>query len=179
MAFKKLFTSIGKPHLEYGACVWNTPKKNQIDLIENVQRRSSNLVPVMKDLSYKERLKLELPTMKYRRYRGDMIELYKISHRHYDASVSQGIIRFRDSEREYNIRGHKFSIFKERYFKNTGKFCFSGRTTDQWNNLPAEVVEADSINIFKNKLDKLWETNGIIYDSEIDIMAKTSARSIR
>ena len=33
----------------------------------------------MKDLSYTERLKkLDLPTVKYRRFRGDLIQVYKI-----------------------------------------------------------------------------------------------------
>jgi len=34
---------------------------------------------VLKELHYEERLRLlKLPTLKYRRIRGDMIELYKI-----------------------------------------------------------------------------------------------------
>ena len=50
-------------------------------LIENVQRRSTNQVQKISDITYKERLKaMSLPTLQYRRYQGDMIEVYKISH---------------------------------------------------------------------------------------------------
>ena len=41
--------------------------------------RVPKLVMTVKQLSYKERLvRLKLPTLKYRRIRGDMIEVYKI-----------------------------------------------------------------------------------------------------
>jgi hypothetical protein len=43
----------------------------------------------MKNLSYEEHLrKLELPTLSYRRLRGDMIEVYKIIQGHYDPKAS-------------------------------------------------------------------------------------------
>ena len=47
-----------------------------IESIEGVQRRTTKMIPV-KHLSYPERLKkLKLPTMAYRRARGDMIEVF-------------------------------------------------------------------------------------------------------
>ena len=75
--FKQLFVSIARPHLEYGAAVWNPHSKKLITMIENVQHRASRLVPGLSNLSYKERLEaMRLPTLQYRRYRGDMIEMY-------------------------------------------------------------------------------------------------------
>jgi len=51
--------------------------------------RATKLVIVVKSLPYCERLrKLNLPTLKYRRLRGDMIEVYKILTRQNDANVS-------------------------------------------------------------------------------------------
>ena len=42
---------------------------------------------------YSERLKrLNLPTLRYRRHRGDMIEVYKILHNIYDKEVTTGIL---------------------------------------------------------------------------------------
>ena len=53
-------------------------KQKHIDALESVQRRATRYVPSLKGLSYKERLcKLKLPTLVYRRVRGDMIETFK------------------------------------------------------------------------------------------------------
>ena len=77
--FKKLFIAMVRPQLEYGAIIWNPYLKKQITLIENIQRRASK--HGLAHLSYRERLQLiKLPTLQYRRYRGDTIELYKLSH---------------------------------------------------------------------------------------------------
>ena len=48
-------------------------------------KRATKLVMCLKQLPYIERLKqLKMPTLKYRRLRGDMIELFKIIHHYYD-----------------------------------------------------------------------------------------------
>jgi len=50
-----------------------------ITALANVQRRATKLIPGYKELDYKERLKrLNLPPLSYRRFREDMIEIYKI-----------------------------------------------------------------------------------------------------
>ena len=46
--------------------------------IENVQKRAFNLVPELRGLTYQEQLvRTKLPTLAYRRFRGDLIEVYK------------------------------------------------------------------------------------------------------
>ena len=54
--FKQLFVAMVRPHLEYGATVWNPHFKKQITLIENVQRRATKQIPGLTHLSYPERL---------------------------------------------------------------------------------------------------------------------------
>ena len=76
--FKLLYTSLVRPHVEYANQVWSPYLVKHIELIENVQRRATKLIPGLKDYSYQERLELlDLPTPSYRRLRGDMIEVYK------------------------------------------------------------------------------------------------------
>ena len=49
--------------------------------IEKIQKRATKLVIKLKNKSYIDRLiYLNLPTLKYRRLRGDMIEVFKITH---------------------------------------------------------------------------------------------------
>jgi len=45
--------------------------KKQIEAIDNVQRRATQQVTRLSTLTYEER-KLKLPTLSYRRSRGDM-----------------------------------------------------------------------------------------------------------
>ena len=55
-----------------------------------VQRRATKHIPGMKDLPYLERLNiLKLPTVVYRRARGDMIETFKLLHDNYCGENSQ------------------------------------------------------------------------------------------
>ena len=68
--FLKLFTTFVRSHLEYAQAVWSPHLIKHIDMIENVQKQATKLA-----LDYPERLKkLDLPTLSYRRARGDTEE---------------------------------------------------------------------------------------------------------
>jgi len=177
--FKILFTSIVRPHLEYGATIWNPVKKNLITIIENVQRRATKWLPGFSTLSYKERLKeIKLTTLQYRRYRGDMIELYKLFHDFYDPSASKQLLESLkgNAPERTSARNHCFTIYKSPYKRDVRRDYFKHRTIDQWNNLPASVVQAPSLNAFKNGLDNLWEFKDIKYDVEVDFYNETRSR---
>jgi len=63
-----------------------------IEKLEKVQKRATKLVTAVKKCKYEERLKrLNLPTIKFRRIRGDMIKIYKIFSGKYDATVTNGL----------------------------------------------------------------------------------------
>ena len=58
---------------------WNTQYIENHKKIERVQMRATKLIHKLKGLPYRQRLeRLKLPTLKYRRIRGDMIEIYKM-----------------------------------------------------------------------------------------------------
>jgi len=77
--FLPLYKTLVRTHLDYASTVWAPYKKKYIDKIESMQKRATKQIPGFKNLSCHERLKkLKLPTMAYRRIRGDMIETYKI-----------------------------------------------------------------------------------------------------
>jgi hypothetical protein len=150
--FPLLYRSLVRPHLEYGNVIWSPKYNKDIQLIENVQRRATKLVPGLKDLPYEERLKiLQIPSMVYRRARGDMIEMYKYTHGKY--AVDTPWIVYTSSTR---TRGHSFKVEKHHCNLDLRKFAFSYRIVDKWNALPESVVEAPSVNAFKQRLDKFW-----------------------
>ena len=72
-SFKYLFQALVRPHLEYAAAVWSPYKSGEIEqIIEIVQRRAMKQIPSLKNMEYNQRLrKLNMPTLKYRRARGD------------------------------------------------------------------------------------------------------------
>ena len=81
-----------------------------IEMLENVQRRATKLVPGLKDLEYEDRLRrLKLPTLAYRRLRGDLIEVYKVMTCKYDPEVCEGLIVRREDDRS---TGHPHKILK-------------------------------------------------------------------
>jgi len=48
-------------------------------------------------------------------------------------------------------------IQKEHSRLDIRKFFFSQRVVNSWNALPQHVVDAESINLFKNALDDYWK----------------------
>ena len=85
--------------------------------------------------TYMERLdKLNLWTLEERRNRSDLIEVV-LSHDN------------------HNLHGHKLKLYKSRSRLNTRKFFYS-QHVNVWNKLPSNVIEAETVITFKNRLDK-------------------------
>ena len=81
-----------------------------IETIENVQRRATNLIPGFRDLSYEGRLRvLNLPTLCFRRLRGDMIEMFKKMSGKYDPKVT--LCNFIQLNK-LDTRGHNKKVFQ-------------------------------------------------------------------
>jgi len=51
-------------------------------------------------------------------------------------------------------RGHNFKLVKDRSRLNIRKYFFSQRVINSWNALATSVVEAETVNSFKNRYDK-------------------------
>jgi len=69
--------------------LYGARKKGDIELVEKVQKRATKLIISLKHLPYMERLKqLKLPILKYRRLRGDMMEVFKLVHNYYDSEAA-------------------------------------------------------------------------------------------
>ena len=139
-----LYKSLVRPHLEYGNVIWGPFYKGDIKAVEKIQRRSTKLVPNIRNLPYEERLKkLNLSSLTHRRRCGDMITTYK--------QVTGRI----NLNKEYffkaphsTMRGHKYKIFKEHATKFTR--ISSNRIGRDWNELTSDIVGAPSTNTFKH-----------------------------
>ena len=112
--FLTIYKSIIRPIIDYGDSVWNPCLKKHIQMIENITRRGTKLVPELRNISYTDRLKkLNLPTLKYRRNRGDLIQVFKILNGYYNISWEDFFTL--DTDRTHDTRGHskKFGINTE------------------------------------------------------------------
>ena len=63
-------------------------------------------------------------------------------------------------------RGHRKKVLKKPAVVFVRAKSFSQRVINNWNHLPATIVEAPSLNIFKNRLDEYWKD--IWYSIEVD-----------
>jgi len=150
--FLTLYKSLIRSIVDFGIVVWYPSTKKNIQLIENIQRRATRIVPQLRGLSYKERLSyLMLPTLLYRRERYDLIQMFKIVNR-FDDVDPEKFFSFNDN----TTRGHIFRITKPQTNKTLRLNTFPVRCINSWNNLPEDVVLSDSVLTFKTKLDKLW-----------------------
>jgi len=74
-----------RPHIEFVNSVWCPYKLGDIKEIEKVQKRATKLIIKLKNKPCRDILfHLNLPTLKYRCLRGDMIEIFKVTHNIYD-----------------------------------------------------------------------------------------------
>ena len=86
--------------------------------------RATKVVISIKNFTYKDRLKrLKLPTLKYRRIRGDMIEVYKILTNKYDSGVNL----YLEKQQNNITRGHSLKLVNNRYHYDLRKFSFAPR----------------------------------------------------
>ena len=164
--FMLLYKSMVRSHLEFAGSVWSPYKMTQIRNLEKVQKRATKLVRSCKNLPYKERLiYLKVPTLKFRRLRGDMIEVFKILNSYYDESCVPNLPRNFDTR----TRGNSFKLLHTRSKLDIRKFSFCSRVVGFWNSLPDYIVKVTSLNSFKNGLDKLWCKEDMYYDFEANM----------
>ena len=156
-----LYKALVRPHLEYANPVWNPYLAKDIDRIERVQRQFTKRINGLRFLSYSDRLKkLKLPSLVHRRERGDMIECYKLTHHVHDPLTTKSLFQFDTNKR---TRSHPYKLMKPRFNSQKHQHFFTNRVVNPWNGLPADVVGADNLNAFKNKLDRHWAHKKYLY----------------
>jgi hypothetical protein len=97
-------------HLEYASSVWCPYRKADILRVENVRKRATKMLPPLKNMNYEERLiELKLPTLRFPRLSGDMIEVYKLLTGRYDKKLADHIFEVCSNK---ITRGHSMKLNK-------------------------------------------------------------------
>ena len=126
-------------------------RKKDLDKLERIQRRATKIIPELRDLSYESRLlQCGLTTIETRRLRGDQIEVFKIVNGYEDVDRNM-FFKLKEGSR---TRGHKAALVKEQCRLDMRKYSFSQRVINEWNKLPNDCVNASSVNMFKNRIDR-------------------------
>ena len=155
-----LYKAMVRPHLEYCNQVWGPFNIADMKLVERVQRRASRLVPELRHLPYEERLKkLRLPSLQYRRRRGDMVLMYNMM----NGCCGLDKNDFFEPAPSTRTRGHRLKVAKKPATTRVRRNHFAARVVSDWNGLPEEVACAPSTNTFKNRLDKHWTKHLYIF----------------
>jgi hypothetical protein len=155
-----LYKLLIRPHLEYANQAWAPHLRKDIDSLENVQRRATRMIPGLKDMEYEERLRhLNRPTLAFRRLRGEMIELLKMTHGVYENDLIGDMIQLATHT---NTRGHPCKLKVQGARLDLRKYSFFVRSVEPWNHLSEEVVQAPSIHAFENRLDRLWKDHPLM-----------------
>jgi len=77
--FRLIYKIYIRPHLEFCIQAWFPYFVKDIEVLERVQEGAANLVPQLRKCSYPARLKkIGIMSLKDRRLREDMIEVYKL-----------------------------------------------------------------------------------------------------
>ena len=152
--FKALYPSMIRTHMEYAVQSWSPHLAKDIILLEKVQRRATKLVHSLRDEPYEERKQdLGLTSLAERRERGDLIQVFKIIHGFDNLIRTEFFELYRDSVRP-TTRGHAWRIVVPHTHTVRRRNFFDIRVINQWNELPENVVNCQSISMFKKNLDR-------------------------
>ena len=117
-SFYLLYKTYVRCHMEYCVQAWNPYYRKDIDILENIQRGATRMVPELKHLFYSDRLqRLKLTSLGDRRQRGDLIEAYKIISGKENVRCDK-FYKMADSNVSNNItRGNLKKLYKPRLNK--------------------------------------------------------------
>ena len=87
----------------------------------------------------------------YRLLRGDLIETFKLCHKYYNIGQEE-ILPFNTNI----LQGHNFKLEQNIFNKIVQRWGFSNHIVQEWDNLPQEVLTADSTNPFMKNTDKFF-----------------------
>ena len=153
MVMTKLYKALVRPNLEFGMCVASPLNKGDQQKLETVQRWATKAIEGCKYLNYSSRLKrLKLPTLVYRRKRGDIIMMHKLLN--YNSPLNK-LFQLDQSAR---TRGHSRKLYQKRAATRLRNNFFTYRIVSLWNPLTKKAVTTPSTAAFKRAVDGEWSS---------------------
>ena len=148
----KCYNAMIRPILEYANPVWSPHIRRDIDRLERVQRQSARFI--MADFSRFSSvtnmlIDLNIPSLEHCRQVSSITLLYKIVHNLIDISPVD-LIPVTSNTRGHDQRFHHIYARTNQYSNS-----FFPRSIRLWNSLPPDLIQQQSLQIFKYQLKLL------------------------
>ena len=172
-----MFRAVVLPHLEVNIQASSPFLKRDVLALENVQRRATKRVRGLWYTPYPERLRLlDLFPLDYRRYRGDLILMFKIMH-----TPNHPLAPLFEVSKTTQTRGHQFKVYLKQCRTNVRKHSFALRVCLPWNSLPSDLVSRNNVVSFKKGVDELMANGKLnfvptVYGNSEDCASASCAR---
>jgi len=92
-----------------------------------------------------------------------MIELYELITGKYDTNCGLQLYLRSESVHASVTRVNNHKLVPQHCRYDLQKYYFTNRVVPVWNSLPNDVVMADNVNVFKNRLNKFWLSYDFVY----------------
>ena len=145
-----LYSAFMRLHLDYCVKFWSLQCKKDIELLEQVQRRDTNMIRRLEHLPCKNRLReLGVFSLEKRRLHADLLAAFQYLKGAYRKAGEELFIRTGSNRK----RGNGLKLEEVRFINRYQEeiiYCEDGETLEQ---VAQEVVNAPSLEAFKARLD--------------------------
>lgn len=151
--FLRLYIQYVRPHLEYSCSAWSPWTLQDIEVLEAVQKKAIGMISGLTSTDYKDKLKeLGMWTLKKRRVKFDLVQMYKIAHN--IGEIQTSIVLYRDREilQSTRLQTDPLNILKPRSNLEVRKNFFTVRIAELWNAVPSDLKNARNVNLFKKNV---------------------------
>ncbi|PKU42332.1 hypothetical protein llap_7362 [Limosa lapponica baueri] len=150
-----LYSILMRPHLKYCIQLWSPQHRKDMDLLEQAQRRATEMIRGLEALCCEVRLReLGLISLEKRRLWGDLIVALSVPKRGLQERGESSFAGPVAIGQEVMALNYK----REDLRRDRRKKFFTLRLVKHWARLPREVVDAPSVETFKVRLDGALST---------------------
>jgi len=136
-----------------GVLLWSPQHRKDTDLLKRVWRRATEMFRELECLSYEEKVRaLGLFSLERQRLRGDCTAAFRYLKGTYKKAGERFFKRTCSDDR---ARGNGFKLKKCGFRLDIRKKFFTMRVVRHGNRLPSGVMDAQSLEVFKARLDRL------------------------